>query len=124
MNSELAADRNMDSWIIGISEMVAECFDENCGENSNKAVSPVTLKNAIKFAKTLPEYLQLPEYIPDDDGEICLEWKKEEKYLSISIGVGTNCNFSYNDGTINGHGVFRFQDEIPQMIIDILVIIQ
>jgi hypothetical protein len=79
----------------------------------------MALQNAEMFLRALPEDLPTPEFAPEPDGSISLDWIHTRHRL-FSLGVGPNDRLAYAwlDGTDKGHGVARFDGlSVPQRVL-------
>jgi hypothetical protein len=71
------------------------------------------------FIRAIPDYLPLPEFSPEPDGEISLDWVADHgRSLSISIGPADRLAFAWLDGNDKGHGAVFFDGkQIPDRIL-------
>lgn len=105
--------------ISQLCELANECSEpgwDGCGAH---AIDPMALQNAEMFLRALPEDLPTPEFAPEPDGSISLDWIHTRHRL-FSLGVGPNDRLAYAwlDGTDKGHGVARFDGlSVPQRVL-------
>ena len=73
----------------------------------------------------MPDNLPLPEFAPEPDGAISLDWIQSRNcFLSLSIGAGNRLSYAWLDGTNRGYAVERFDGQsIPKRIIDCITTI-
>jgi hypothetical protein len=82
-------------------------------------IDPTARSRADAFVRAIPEYLPLPEFAPDPDGAISLDWVSGRgRSLSIRIGPENRVAFAWLDGSDTGHGAVFFDGEqIPIRIL-------
>ena len=64
--------------------------------------------------------ISLPEFAPEPDGSICLEWIQSRNCLfSLSVGANGRLAYAWMDGADKGHAVARFDGEtIPPGVLE------
>ena len=104
--------------ISSIIALASECSNPNWDGNDAEPISDLAVSTAEIFIRALPSDIPLPEFAPDPDGSISLDWIESRKRLfSVSIGASDRLAFAWIDGTDRGHGVVRFDGgAIPQKI--------
>ena len=72
------------------------------------------------FVRALPRDVALPEFAPEPDGSISLDWESSRsRRFSISIGVNNRLAYAWLDGTDRGHAVAYFDGRaIPLRILE------
>ncbi len=75
---------------------------------------------AAAFIRALPEGVPLPEFAPESDGSISLDWIQSRNYLfSLSVGASNRLPYAWLDGTDKGHAVANFDgDTVPRKILE------
>ena len=75
---------------------------------------------AVEFIRAMPDDLPLPEFAPEPDGSISLDWiQSRNRLFSLSVGSTNRLAYAWLDGSDKGHGVARFDGErIPLRIIE------
>ncbi len=75
---------------------------------------------AEEFIRAMPDDLPLPEFSPEPDGSISLDWiQSRNRMFSLSVGVTNRLAYAWLDGSDKGHGVARFDGErIPPRVIE------
>jgi len=106
-----------------ISQLIAladECAGEGWDGTGANAISSVTVFKAAAFLRALPDGIPLPEFTPEPDGSVSLDWIQSRwRLFSLSIGTNDRLAFSWLDGTDKGHGVARFHgDAVPPRILE------
>ena len=98
---------------------------EECGEadwNGYEAVplSLLAIKQAEEFIRAWPFDNDLPDYAPEPDGSINLEWiYTKNRRAVVSLDGGTRLAFAWLDGADKGRGVCVFQGgQVPRKIVD------
>jgi hypothetical protein len=109
-----------------ISHLIAlasECSQDGWDGGDAKAVDPRAVDRAIDFIRALPDSLPLPEFAPEPDGAVSLDWgQSRNRWLSISVSASERLAVAWVDGADRGHGVARFTgDIVPARIIGAIV---
>lgn len=106
-----------------VSQLI-ELF-ENCREADwdGAGADPLNgeaLYRAIQFVRLLPANLPMPEFAPEPDGSVSLDWMhSKRRRLSVSIGRSDRLAYAWLDGTRKGHAVERFDAQtIPVRILE------
>jgi hypothetical protein len=89
------------------------------GENG-RGISPHAVHIAEAIIRCLPDDLPMPEFAPEPDGSISLDWiYSRTRFVSISAGNNDRLPYAWIDGTDRGHAVARFDRErIPALVLD------
>lgn len=109
--------------ISQILAIVLEHAEENWDNEGASAVDEVAAHNAVEFLRALPADVALPEFSPEPDGAISLDWMESRNRLfSVSIGTTNRLPYAWLDGADRGHAVAVFDGEqIPErMLAEIL----
>ena len=79
-----------------------------------------SVRLAEEFIRAMPDDLPLPEFSPEPDGSISLDWiQSRSRMFSLSVGVTNRLAYAWLDGSDKGHGVARFDGErIPPRVIE------
>jgi hypothetical protein len=80
----------------------------------------VAVHNAVAFIRALPNRVPMPEFAPEPDGSISLDWMPSRtRVFSLSIDADDRLVYAWLDGTDKGHAVARFDGHsIPKRILD------
>ncbi len=75
---------------------------------------------AEDFVSALPDDLPLPEFAPENDGAISLDWiGSRYRVFTLSINGSNRLAYAWLDGADRGHGVVRFNGvEISPRVLD------
>jgi len=108
---------------VAISQLWAlanECNEAGWDGESAAAIDRQAVFNALAFIRALPAHVPLPEFAPEPDGAISLDWIKSRTHLfSLSVGASDRLAYAWLDGTDKGHAVARFQEgRVPQRVLD------
>jgi hypothetical protein len=93
-----------------LTEIRAECADENWDGEASKPVTAATLTLATTVASTLfaslPQDTPAPDVVPEADGDVCFTWRADDEHvLSVSIGEHGNASYAAQIGREGGsHG--------------------
>jgi hypothetical protein len=80
----------------------------------------VAVQTAVEFIRAMPDDLPLPEFAPEPDGSLSLDWiQSRNRLFSLSVGSTNRLAYAWLDGSDKGHGVAGFDGErIPLRIIE------
>ena len=72
-----------------------------------------------RIVRALPDYLPLPEFTPEPDGSISLDWiMSRSRVFSLSAGRNSRLAYAWLDGSDKGQGVAYFDGEVvPPMVL-------
>lgn len=95
--------------ISTLHALASECDKPDWDGNMAEAIDPTALHNAENLVRSLPNGLPMPEFSPEPDGSISLDWIESRCHLfSLSVGSSNRLSFAWLDGTDKGHGVAGF----------------
>jgi hypothetical protein len=85
-------------------------------------ISQIAMNRAEDFIRALPADVAAPEFAPEPDGAISLDWiYSRNEFLSVSIGESDRLSFAWVDGSDTGYGVCHFDGKkVPRRILDSL----
>lgn len=108
------------SAISQIWALANECAEPGWDGDGALPLNRLAAFKAIAFIRVLPSGVPLPEFAPDPDGSISLDWiQSRNRLFSLSIGTGDRLPYAWLDGTDKGHAVARFDEErVPQRILE------
>jgi hypothetical protein len=106
-----------------LSQLVAlasECSQRGWDGKDAMAIDPVAVSLVRRFVRALPDDLPLPEFSPEPDGSISLDWIRSRNQLfSMSIGHNNRLAYAWLDGADKGHGVARFDGQnVPPRVLE------
>ena len=96
-----------------------ECAEENWDGNGACPIHPTAVFLTAEFLRALPDDLPLPEFAPEPDGAISLDWiQSRTRLFSLGIGASQRLAYAWLDGSDKGHAVSRFdREQIPARIL-------
>lgn len=96
-----------------------ECSESGWDGADACAIDDLALRNAENFLRALPDNIPLPEFAPEPDGAISLDWiQSRYRLFSLSIGSNNRLAYAWLDGADKGHGVARFDERtIPARVL-------
>lgn len=105
--------------ISQLREMANDCAEPGWDGYGANAIDSTALQNAEIFIRALPEGIPSPEYAPEPDGSISLDWiQSRYRLFSLSVGPNDRLAYAWLDGADKGHGVARFDGlSIPQRVL-------
>lgn len=106
--------------IAELSGIASECSVQGWDGCEAAPISSVALRNAECFVRALPDGFPLPEFAPEPDGSISLDWvQSQHRLFSLSMGMTNRLAFAWLDGSDRGHGVIRFDGfNVPPRLLD------
>lgn len=104
------------SELIGLAN---ECAEPEWDGEVAAAIDPLAVANAEDFVRALQEDALLPEFAPEPDGAISLDWMhSRHRRFTVSIGASNRLAYAWLDGADKGHAVARFDGQtIPPRIL-------
>ena len=102
-----------------LAELTDECAEEGWDGSEAFALDRVAVKNAKDFVRALPDGIPVPEFAPEPDGSISLDWiQSRHRLFSVSVGRSNRLAFAWLDGADSGHGVARFDGlNVPALVL-------
>jgi hypothetical protein len=108
------------SALAALAALEAECAAAGWDGDGAEAIGPVAVAAAKHFVRVLPDGLPLPEFAPEPDGSISLDWiRSPTQVFSLSVGRSNRLAYAWLDGADRGHGVAHFDGQnIPARILE------
>jgi len=108
---------------VAISQIMAlahECAEAGWDGDDAVPIDLAAVHTAVEFIRAMPSDLPLPEFAPEPDGSISLDWiQSRNRLFSLSVGSTNRLAYAWLDGSDRGHGVARFDGErIPSRVIE------
>ncbi len=103
-----------------LTEMVDDCSEHGWDGEAATAIDQVAFDQARQFIRALPDNVPIPEFAPEPDGSISLDWfASQNRLFSLSIGPSNRVAFAWLDGMEKGHGVVSFDGRnVPQRVLN------
>lgn len=97
-----------------------ECCQGDWDGNGSAAVDPRAVDLAKLVVRQLPADVPSPQFCPEPDGSISLDWiLSETRIFTLSVGASHRLAYAWVDGTDRGHGVARFDEEaVPRRVLE------
>lgn len=97
-----------------------ECAAQDWDGYNARAIDRQAVCMAEDFVRALPRDVAFPEFAPEPDGSISLDWiYSRNRLFSMSVGHTNRLAFAWLDGTDKGHGVAYFDGRaIPLRILE------
>ena len=97
-----------------------ECGELSWDGDDALPLDHMAVFKAVAFIRALPEGVPLPEFAPEPDGSVSLDWiSSRNRLFSLSVGSGDRLPYAWLDGTDKGHAVARFDGEsVPLRIME------
>jgi hypothetical protein len=99
-----------------LAALATECAEPGWDGHDAAAIDPNAVLLVQRFLRAMPDDLPIPEFAPEPDGSISLDWIRSRNCLfSLSIGRSGRLAYAWLDGTNKGHGVARFDGrDVPR----------
>lgn len=92
-----------------LRELAEECSEQGWDGYDAAPIDAIALFNAQNFLRALPSGIALPEFAPEPDGSISLDWiQSRYRLFTLSIGSSNRLAYAWLDGTDKGHAVAHF----------------
>lgn len=103
-----------------LAALATECAKDGWDGADAIRIDPIAVRSADQFVRALPDDVPLPEFTPDPDGSISLDWiEARNRVFSVSIGASDRLAYAWLDGSDKGHGVARFDGQtVPPLVLD------
>jgi hypothetical protein len=100
--------------------LVADCGEANWDGAGASPIDERAAQNAGDVVRALPADIPMPEFAPEPDGAVSLDWiESRSRFFSVSVGDGSRLAYAWLDGSDRGHGVARFDGEkIPMRVLE------
>lgn len=106
--------------ISQLRALAHECTEQGWDGDEACALDPTAVLIAERFVRALPDSIPRPEFAPEPDGSISLDWiQSRNRLFSLSVGTSYRLAYAWLDGADKGHAVARFDGEnIPPLILE------
>lgn len=106
--------------IAQIWALADECCEFGWDGGDASPLEHLAVTSAEDFIRALPDGVPLPEFSPEPDGSISLDWiQSRHRLFSVSVGATNRLAYAWLDGGDRGHGVAAFDGEtIPPRILE------
>lgn len=95
--------------ISQVRALVAECAAAGWDGNGAEPISQAAASLAVDLIRALPDGVALPEFAPEPDGSISLDWiQSRSRLFSLSVGTSSRLAYAWLDGEDRGHAVAAF----------------
>lgn len=103
-----------------LSALEAECAEQGWDGAGATPMDPIAISLARRFVRALPDGIPLPEFAPEPDGSISVDWiASRTRLFSLSIGHSNRLAYAWLDGADKGHGVAGFDGRnVPPRVLD------
>ncbi len=108
---------------MALSKLIAlanECASTGWDGDSASPIDPMAVLHAAEFVRALPDGMPLPDFAPEPDGGISLDWiHSRHRLFALSVGNTDRLAYAWLDGTDKGHGVARFDgSKVPLRVLE------
>ncbi len=111
---------HLDEALQSLNEVFEECSEEGWDGYDALPITEEAYFAAIKLIKSLPvTAFPMPEVTPELNGEIGLEWYREERQVFVASVSGRNeIVYAGLFGVNKSHGTEYFGDSLPSVILE------
>jgi hypothetical protein len=100
--------------LSAVRKLAAEHGQPGWDGDDAAAVSPLAILTAETFIRALPDGIPMPEFAPEPDGSISLDWIQSRRRLfTLTAGNTNRLAYAWLDGTDRGHAVAFFDGAAP-----------
>ena len=106
--------------ITKLWNLANECSKADWDGSGANPIDNLVVFNAVAFVRAMPRGLTMPEFSPEPDGSISLDWiQSRTRVFTISFSSRDRLAYAWLDGSDRGHGVTAFDRNVfPQRILD------
>jgi hypothetical protein len=106
--------------ISQLRALAIECGKDDWALDGAAMIDPMAILNAEAIVRALPIGVPLPEFAPEPDGSVSLDWiQSRTRQFSLSVGRSQRLAYAWIDGTDRGHAVATFDGStIPPRIFE------
>lgn len=106
--------------IFRLHALARECAFEGWDGDGGCPIQPLALRRAESFLRALPDAIPIPDFAPEPDGCLSLDWiQSRTRLFTLSVGPTHRLAYAWLDGTDKGHGVASFGGgAVPRRILD------
>lgn len=95
--------------IAELRSFANDCAIEGWDGYGAMPINAVALRRAEDLVRVLPDDFLLPEFAPEPDGSLSLDWiRSGHRLYSLSVGANNRLAFAWIDGSDKGRGVVGF----------------
>ncbi|MHC4181726.1 MAG: hypothetical protein ACYSWS_02165 [Planctomycetota bacterium] len=111
---------HLNEALQSLNEVFEECSEEGWDGYDALPITEEAYFAAIKLIKSLPvTAFPMPEVTPEPNGEIGLEWYREERQVFVASVSGRNeIVYAGLLGVNKSHGTEYFGDSLPSVILE------
>jgi hypothetical protein len=104
-----------------VQKVFDQCAEKDWDGYGAKPLHRTLQEKVIRFLRSLPSHVSVPEVVPEPDGAVALEWaNSKHQVLSLSIDLSDQIAFAWLDGAERGKGVLRSRASFPEKITALL----
>ena len=110
-----------------LAALATECAGQGWDGENAAAIDSGAVLMAERFLRALPDGIPMPEFAPEPDGSVSLDWiQSRSRLFSLSISHSNRLAYAWLDGADKGHGVARFdgQNVPPRTLEGIKIIVR
>lgn len=106
-----------------LSELISlanECCEPAWDGDGSAGINPLAVATVEDFVRALPADICVPEFAPEPDGSISLDWTVSRyRRFTLSVGGSNRLAYAWLDGADRGYGVARFDGStIPPRVLE------
>lgn len=109
-----------------LRQLADDCSADDWDSYGAQGIEALSFWNAESFVKLLPNSFLMPEFVPEPDGAISMDWAiSPYSVFSVSVGTSNRLAYAWVDGSDHGRGVISFDGSSipPKLLIELRRII-
>jgi hypothetical protein len=102
-----------------LAALATEYADPDWDSEGAAAIDPMAVWLAKRFVRAMPDGIRLPEFAPERDGSISLDWiHSRNSVFSLSVGRSNRLAYAWLDDSDKGHAIAYFDGQnIPPRVL-------
>ncbi len=100
--------------------IASECNEADWDGAGALPIDAGAVVNAGDLVRALPIGIPIPEFSPEPDGALSLDWiASRNRIFTLTVGAGSRLAYAWLDGSNRGDGVAQFDGEkIPARVLE------
>ncbi|MBI5528167.1 MAG: hypothetical protein HY897_17685 [Deltaproteobacteria bacterium] len=105
--------------IARLNALARDCAKGGWDGCDARPIGPEAVARAEMFVQLLPPGFPVPEFAPEPDGSVSLDWiRSRDRLFSLSVGDSDQLAYAWLDGDEKGHGVESFVGQsVPERLL-------
>jgi hypothetical protein len=96
-----------------LAKLGTECANPGWDGDDAAPIDPDAIILARRFILAMPYGIPVPEFAPEPDGKISLDWgDSRNRVFSLTVGHGNRLAYAFLDGGDTGHATVQFDGRV------------